>query len=247
MRNNRIIELPNNRNERVCISSHSRFRLFDYSIIRLFSKARQGFTIVELLVVIAIIGVLLGIVSTATLGAIRGARAKRADAMCSVLNQAIASYYAQKGQWPDAIEQKARNMGNDETVTLTPDQADQVFQEIVKKSVGSGATMQLVDAHALFVADSSKLKNGGEGCYDNHDDKTFDSYCGNCGCAAGQDFSSATRKGAKKTIPVSSMAFGYQGTRQARFCRFWITYNGRTDSVTVSRKNPKKEYPADWE
>ena len=210
-------------------------------------EMRRGFTIVELLVVIAIIGVLIGIVTTATLGAIRSARTKRSEAMCSVLGQAIASYYAQKGQWPDAIEQKARNMGNDETVTLTPDQADQVFQEIVKKSVGSGATMQLLDAHALFVIDASRLKNGGEGCYDNHDDKTFDSYCGNCGCATGQDFSNATRKGAKKTIPVGSMAFGYQGTKNGKFCRFWITYNGRTDSVSVSRKNPKKEYPSDWE
>ena len=209
---------------------------------------KRGFTIVELLVVIAIIGILIGIVSTATLGAVRSARAKRAEAMCSVLSQAISSYYAQKGQWPDAIEQKARNMGDKETVTLTPNEADQVFQEIVKKSVGSGATMQLVDAHALFVADSSRLKNGGEGCYDNHDDKTFDTYCGKCGCATGQDFASATRKGSKtRTIPVGSMAFGYQGTRNGKFCRFWITYNGRSDSVSVSRKNPTKEYPGDWE
>ena len=208
---------------------------------------RKGFTIVELLVVIAIIGVLIGIVSSATIGAIRSARTKRAEAMCSVLNQAIASYYSQKGQWPDAIEQKARNMGEKETVTLTPDESDLVFQDIVKKSVGSGATMQLVDAHALFVVDKSKLKNGGEGCYDVHDDKTFDTYCGNDGCINGQDFSSATRKGAKKTILVGSMAFGYQGTRNGKFCRFWITYNGRTDSVTVSRRNPAKEYPADWE
>ena len=197
--------------------------------------------------VIAIIGILVGIVSSATIGVVRNGRAKRADAMCSVLNQAIASYYAQKGQWPDAIEKYARNMGDKETVTLSPDDADGVFQEIVKKSVGSGATMHLVDAHALFVVNKSRLKNGGEGCYDNHGDSAFDSYCGGKGCTTGQDFSSATRAGAKTKIPVASMAFGYQGTKEGKFCRFWITYNGRTDSVSVSRKNPAKTYPEDWE
>ena len=39
------------------------------------------------------------------------------------------------------------------------------------------------------------------------------------------------------------MAFGYQGPEYGKFCRFWVTYNGRADSVTVSRRNPKKEYP----
>ena len=216
---------------------------------------RKAFTIVELLVVIAIIGILLGIVSTAATGAVRNGRSKRAQAMCSVLNQAISSYYARRGEWPAAIEKYAKNMGDKETVTLSPDDTDQVFREIVKKSVGSGATLQLIDAHALFVIDASKLKNGGKGCYDNHSEKDFETYCGNKGCANGQDFSSATRAGGKKKIPVDSMAFGYQGTKSARFCRFWITYNGRTDSVSVSRQDPdmlrdangNNQYPGDWE
>lgn len=210
---------------------------------------RKGFTIVELLVVIAIIGVLIGLVSVAVGASVRNGRAKRANAMCNVVQQAITMYYSKKGEWPKAIEAKANNMsGNSDKYTFSPSEADTILRELVSKSTGSGASMALLDASALFVAKTSSLKNNGEGCYDNHGLKNLKTYCGDKNCAHGLDFATAIKKG-KSHIPVDNMSFGFQATRSGKFSRFWITYNSKTDSVTVTRKNPDMgdEYPNDWE
>lgn len=212
-------------------------------------RVKKGFTIVELLVVIAILGVLLGIISSAAMSSIRNGRDRRADAMCTVLNQAIATYYAQKDKWPGVIEAKAKNgtgTDNDE-YALTPEEIDKVFQEIVKESVGQNATSPLLDASALFVANSSKLGNSGYGCCDNHGDPSVNGnagerghYCGNQKCVNGVDFSEAVKKGGKHHISIANMAFGFQGPHEGKFCRFRITYNGRTDTVVVWRSDPIK-------
>ena len=116
----------------------------------------------------------------------------------------------------------------------------------MKNSVGANVSRPLVDATALFVADAGRLKN--DGCFDNHSDRTSTSYCGDNHCINGVDFATAVKKGQKKQpIPIGSMAFGWQGRTNGKFCRFWITYNSQTDSVTVSRKHPDKTYPPDWE
>lgn len=211
------------------------------------TRSGRGFTIVELLVVISIIGILIGLVSIAVGGSLKNGRAKRADAMCSVLQQAVAMYYSKTGQWPKSIESKANNMtGEKDTYTFTPSETDAIFQEIVRKSTGSGATMALLDASALFVADSNRLRNNGEGCYDNHGERDRSSFCGDQHCVTGTDFTRASKTG-KGNIPLSSMAFGYQATKSGKFSRYWITYNSKTDTVKVTRKNPGKDYPEDWE
>ena len=130
--------------------------------------------------------------------------------------------------------------GDSDTYVFTPGEADQIFQEIVKASVGANATMHLLDASGLFVADAGRLKKGGDGCSHNHSDTTKSNYCGNQHCISGVDFSKAVTKG-KGHLSISSMAFGYPGEEHGRFCRFWIVYNARTDSVTVTTSKPSNK------
>ena len=198
---------------------------------------KKAFTIVELLVVVAIIGILLGLVTMAANGALKNARAKRATAMCAILQQGVNAYYAKKGEWPTTIENKSKNMNGKDVYVFEGGEADAVFQEIVKLSVGANASMRLLDPMGLFVAESGRLKNGGNGCFDNHGAKNDDNYCGNKGCINGRDFSAAVKKG-DQHLSISKMAFGYPGKEHGKFCRYWISYNGRTDSVTVSETKP---------
>lgn len=208
---------------------------------------KRGFTIVEILVVVAILGILLGIVSTAVTGSVKNGRKRRAEAMCSMLNQAIATYYQQEGKWPSTIESRSGNMGNKSKYTFSGDDADKIFREIVEDSVGNKAKRYLIDASALFVADANKLRNSGNGCFDNHSDRDSSSFCGDKRCINGVDFATASNQGGKNHIPIGNMAFGYAGTAHGKFCRFWVTYNSQTDTVTVSRKHPNRTYPSSWE
>lgn len=204
---------------------------------------KKAFTLIELMMVVAVISVLIGIVSVAASGAIRNARGKRADAMRVALEQAIAAYYAQEGKWPKEIESKAESMDED-TYTFTGSEADSILRQVVGKAFGKGGGRRsvLVDASALFVANSSRLGNNGEGCYDNHANRrNTKTFCGDQKCIMGMDFLLAVNRNGKDYIPFSNMAFGYQGTEEGKFRRFWITYNGKTDSVTVSKENPNKQ------
>lgn len=193
----------------------------------------RGFTIVELLVVISIIAILSTIVVIAAGGALKQSRSRRADAMRIALEQAVSAYYAQVGKWPDVIEQKAEAM-DEETYTFSPSETDAIFQKVVGKAYGKdGPRSVLVDASALFVANATKLGNNHRGCSDNHTDRRKAGYCGDQRCIGGCDFTLAANRNAKNYVNFSNMAFGYAGKENGKFCRYWIEYNSKTDSVRV--------------
>ena len=198
---------------------------------------RRGFTLVELLVVVAIIAVLAGITIVAVAGAVKSARSSRAESMRVVLEQGISAFYAQEGQWPKVIEQKAASM-NKTSYEFTPAEADKIFQEVVGKAFGKGGRRSaLLDVTGLYVCDSSKVGNGGRGCFDNHKNLGNQvTYCKGQGCRLGRDFADAVKKTDKNAqLSINRMAFGYQGTEEGLFRRFKIIYNSKTDSVTVSQ------------
>lgn len=175
---------------------------------------KKAFTIVELLMVITIITVLMGIVTTATVSAMRSSREKRAEAMRIALQTAIATYHAQDSdeKWPGAIESLANN---GDTEVLSESQSQDVFREIVKRSIGAtGMKNPIIDAGGLFVARAGIQDGKGNGL----------------------GFTDAIKGSSnRQRIGVSQMVFGYQGRMTGTFHRYSIVYNGSTDSVTVSK------------
>ena len=198
-------------------------------------KAKKGFTIIELMLVISILAVLLTIVVVAANGVQKAAREKRATAMASALEQAVGAYYAQEGSWPQTIESRTQNMVED-SYTFSPSETDTIFREVVGKAFGKGQGQRsmLVDATGLYVINTSRIGNGGNGCNDNHGKSGTAGYCGNQRCLPGLDFDEAVKPG-KRHVSLSQMSFGYPGKEHGKFCRFRITYYGKTDSVKVTR------------
>ena len=177
---------------------------------------KKGFTIIELLMVIAIISVLATLVTTASVATMRSSRGKRREAMRIALEAAIATYHAQDAneKWPGAIENLAA--GSDSAV-LSEDQAQTVFRDLVKKSIGaSGAKNPLIDPGGLFVAASGAVD----------------------GKSSGLGFTDALHGGPhRRKIGVSQMEFGYQGRKSGRFRRFNVIYHAETDSVEVTTES----------
>ena len=186
---------------------------------------RNGFTIVEMLVVVAILGVLVGIVTTAAGSAIRQSRVKRTAAMRAVLQAGLATYYAQKGEWPGG---KLKSMCKDGTAGgklrvdfLTEKEADTAFQELVNESL-KGSPM--LDVTGLFVANSADVP-------DSSRTKVH-----------GRDFKLAVSRDRKKgNKKPSQLAYGYATREKGEFRRFIIKYNYEADSVTVMTQNESRD------
>ena len=170
---------------------------------------KKGFTLIELMLVVAVLAILITIVATAASGAIKSARERRRDAMAVVLREGIATYYARNGKWPGGIESKAES---GDSHTFSGSEADAVFREVVKGSVGR--KNPYLDPHSLMVAPS--------------------------GVADGKSYGAPFMEVRKKNPPphlrrlgVESMSFGYQDPSSGRFRRYSIYYNAASDSVEV--------------
>ena len=196
---------------------------------------KRGFTLVEMLVVVAVVAVLASITVVALKGMISSARSKRYDSMKVILEQGISTYYAQEGEWPEVIEQALKRNTNEREIVIKGGDADKLFRDVVGKAFGKkGGKSMLLDATGLYVCEANRCGNGNNGCYGNHDDPSMSAtYCKGKGCRPGLDFAEAVKKGGKRHIPISNMAFGFPDSKTGMFHRFWVKYNTRTDSVTV--------------
>ena len=183
---------------------------------------RKGFTIVELLMVVGILSVLVTIVTTAASGAIKQARARKADALVTMVNAGIDTYYAQYDEWPDFNPEgrtgNYRLSGGSvdaDRYVLTDSECDSVIKKLIRTSVESAGN-PLIDITGLFVARSGLVN-----------DKTV-----------GMDFMVAL-KGDKKKSPkkmkVGDMMFGYPDPDTGRFRRFTMVYSIPADKITVTK------------
>ena len=184
-------------------------------------RGKKGFTIVEMLVVVAVLGVLVGIITTASSTAIRQARVKRATAMHAVLQAGLTTFYAQKGYWPGKLKtwcEEGTKGGNLRVDYLDELEADKVFREVVRETRQGNPMM---DVSGLFVAQASLVGSDSS--------KTK---------VRGMDFRAAVAKQRKGgSISPEQLAYGYATKATGVFRRFIIKYNYETDSVTVMTQN----------
>lgn len=177
---------------------------------------RRGFTIIELIMVMGIIAVLLGIVVSTTAGAVREARQNRSKAMCAIIQQGIATYYAQKDEWP---VKPGTPSGDNENYTYNTSETHKMIRTVVEQTKKNNP---MIDVSGLFVS-----RQDGEPGSQN----------------VGMDFWTAvkgTKKNPKK-MKLSEMNFGYPLKKNGLFRRFVISYSPANDMVTVRLQTDAEE------
>lgn len=192
---------------------------------------KKAFTIVELLVVITVVGILLGMVTVAASGAVKASRDKQADALCHLVQTALATYHAQMGHWPDALQGKVdsgsfdRNEegeegeSEDQMYVLKPSEVRAMVKAIVDETKKGNP---LIDVSGLFVS-----RNPGEWK----------------DVGRGMDFLSAVRgtKQSRRKMKTSEMYFGYPDS-DGYFRRFKMIYAIPNDHLTVEKQtDPNKK------
>lgn len=182
---------------------------------------KRAFTIVELLMVIGILAVLMTIVTTAAGGAIKEARANRANALVSMIQSGLETYYAQNDKWPGSFGSKVERgidsnvSGDPDHYVLTDTEVDDMIGKMVITSVKGNNP--LLDVTGLYVC---RKELAGK---DN---------------APGMDMMDAvkgTKQHPQKIRSVSALCFGYPND-QGKFRRFRIVYSIPSDSITVSKQ-----------
>lgn len=183
---------------------------------------RRGFTIVELLMVVGIISVLITISVTAINGSIRAARVQRAEALCTLVGQAITAYYAQKGEWPFTVQEQP----DKDIYTLTADEVRKAIKTVVMEIKNNNP---LIDVSGLFVSRDSR-DPAEETC--SHGKRYYPAKG-----AYGMDFMQAIRgsKHSETKMKLSEMSFGYPHPENGQFMRFIIRYSYVSDSITVEQ------------
>lgn len=176
---------------------------------------RSGFTLLELILVITILGILVTIVVTSIAGVVRTARKKRANVLCKLVQEGLATYYAQNDRWPgsvgDAIENGTFHPG-DNYVTLSASQTREMIKILVEESKKGNP---LMDITGLFVS-----RDNGNGGSTKH----------------GLDFLDAihgTKRSSRK-MKLAEMHFGYPEASHGYFRAFKIIYNVPSDHMEVT-------------
>lgn len=173
---------------------------------------RRGFTIIELMMVVGIISVLITVSVTAVNGSMKAARKQRAESLCTMVEQSIAAYYAQKDEWP--VEPQDPQNGK-EYYQYEQDDVQEIIRTVIREIKNNNP---LIDVSGLFVANQELYKK--------RPDKTH-----------GMDFLTAIH-GSKQhpgTLKLSQMCFGYPNPGTGLFRPFTMRYYPASDKITVTQ------------